>query len=125
MITTENTTTENNQIIAKFMGMVYDNHDNQPNKYWELTDDQNFVSQEAYLQDKDLKFHSDWNWLMEVVEKIESLGFKFQITSQYAAVLKNHSLISQSLICTVDGIYKIQATHETVAAFIKWYKILN
>ena len=25
------------------------------------------------------KYHSDWNWLMEVVEKIESLDYDFQI----------------------------------------------
>ena len=26
-----------------------------------------------------LKFHSDWNWIMEVVEAIEKLKFRFEI----------------------------------------------
>lgn len=67
-------TQENNKILAEFMGMVYDNHDNQPNKYWLLTDEQKFTTSNTYPQNKDLMFDSDWNWLMEVVEKIENLG---------------------------------------------------
>ena len=122
MITTENTTTENNQIIAEFTGV-------EKSSYYSGIDTKGFslgwayVIKEKFYTYEELLYHSDWNWLMQVVEKIESLGFNFQITSQYAAVLKNHSLICQSLISTVDGINKIQATHETVAAFIKWYKI--
>ena len=69
-------TTENNKIIAKFMGYI-----------------DNGCSEEGFLinpttnYDEDiieLKFNSDWNWLMEVVEKIESLkspydGFSWSI----------------------------------------------
>jgi len=28
-------------------------------------------------------YHSDWNWVMEVVEKIESEGFDFKINTQW------------------------------------------
>lgn len=29
------------------------------------------------------KFHSDWNWIMEVIEKIENLGFATKIDHDY------------------------------------------
>ena len=61
---------EYNKKCAEFMGMIYDNHNDQPNKYWELTDKQNFISQKPYLQDKDLKFHSDWNWVIGIIARI-------------------------------------------------------
>ena len=56
-------TTENNKIIAEFMGAT-------------LTKDLQIMypiyeGDSSYV--KDLKYHLDWNWLMEVVEKIESL----------------------------------------------------
>jgi hypothetical protein len=51
---------ENNKIIAEFMGA-------------KLTKDLQIVypiyeGDSSYV--KNLKYHSDWNWLMEVVEKI-------------------------------------------------------
>ena len=106
-------TTENNKIIAKFMGYI-----------------DNGCSEEGFLinpttnYDEDiieLKFNSDWNCLMDVVEKIESLGYNFNITSQNATALQNHSAIYQTNIYSVDGTKKIQATYETVVEFIKWY----
>ena len=57
-----NTTIENNKIIAEFMGYI-----------------DNGCSEEGFLinpitnfdeEINDLRYHSNWNWLMEVVEKI-------------------------------------------------------
>ena len=33
----------------------------------------------SMLLTKDMKFHSDWNWIMEVVEAIEKLRLNFKI----------------------------------------------
>ncbi len=45
-----------------------------------------------------IKFNSDWNWLMPVVEQIENLGFEFTITDT-----------------------SIETTYKAVVQFIKEY----
>jgi hypothetical protein len=115
-------TVEKNKLIAEFMGMVYDNH-GQPNKYWELTDEQNFVSQKPYPQNKDLKFHSDWNWLMEVVEKIETLPdekFQIEINGKWCNFFDMKTLNSVEFE-KADNESKIQNCFEAVVMFIRWY----
>jgi hypothetical protein len=49
---------ENNKIIAEFIDIIFDANRHKP------YEDVNGWRYE------DLKFHSDWNWLMKVVEKI-------------------------------------------------------
>lgn len=62
-------TTDNNKLLADFMGLVQSSI---KNKY--LTE----KSLEGFGigQLTELKFNTDWNWLMEVVEKIESVKDK-------------------------------------------------
>ena len=62
-------TQENNRLIAEFMGFTYEK-----NIGW--YDNEMLMSQDVYdNQDgncfDELKFHSSWDWLMPVVEKIE------------------------------------------------------
>lgn len=45
-------------------------------KQWWDINGKTFLGTKVYY-DKDLKFHSDWNWIMQVVETIEKLGFNF------------------------------------------------
>ena len=119
-MTTKETMMQNNKLIAEFIGMVYDNHNNQPNKYWELTDEQNFVSPKPYPQDKDLKFHSDWNWLMEVVEKIECCDFIFSIHHEVANIF-NGECNELTYNETTQARTKIEAVYNACVEFIKWY----
>ena len=103
-------TTENNKIIAKFMGAT-------------LTKDLQIMypvyeGDSSYV--KDLKYHLDWNWLMEVVEKIENLGYKVDISkwenSQYCGIYLNGKKISGNETNT-----KIEAVYNACLEFIKWY----
>jgi hypothetical protein len=61
-------TIEGNKIIAEFMGAPYDS------KY-DCFDYENAsfnpISSERYLSVNRIKYHSSWDWLMPVVEKIE------------------------------------------------------
>lgn len=45
-----------------------------------------------------LKYHSDWNWIMEVVEAIEKLGYQFDITGNEVGV--NSNIMSMENIST-------------------------
>lgn len=105
-------TTQNNKLIAEFMGWTLDDKD--LNSYRKLN---NNVFKYSLLSN--FKYHTDWNWLMEVVEKIEDLGHDFDINkrenhknvfirgSQYAKITSNKT--------------KIEAVHEAIIEFIKWY----
>lgn len=59
---------ENNKLIAEFMGFV---ESPTTNKYWTKRSLEGFGIGELV----DLKFHTDWNWLMQVVEKIETTSY--------------------------------------------------
>lgn len=60
---------ENNILIAKFMGLKVSN-----------TED--YDSSVHTNVDVDLKYHKSWDWLIPIVEKIESIGFEFNMTGK-------------------------------------------
>ena len=100
----------NNKIIAEFLGYI-----------------DNGCSEEGFLIDPEtnydicidsLQYHLDWNWLMEVVEKIESLGFFFEIKSNWVRITKKREII---VIRWEQDKNKIEATYNACVEFIKWY----
>ena len=102
--------TENNKIIAEFMGLSY------CEKYQFEGWYKNHEHNERICDFDGLKYHSDWNWLMEVVEKIESLNHKnneehFQLVS----------FIHHWLRRKHKELTKIQAVYSACLEFIKWY----
>lgn len=60
------------------------------------------------------RYHSDWNWLMEVVEKIESLE-------------ENNNLMDcfkqSNKVCGLPIYTKIEAVYNACIEFIKWYNL--
>lgn len=115
-------TAENNRIIAEFMGILYgmrkDGHIAEDSK----------VRIHSYLGIEGteglhidyLKFHQSWDWLMPVVEKIES-------------ILPDDSIIyiqyKDCIIPVIEGEFEIQcsedskigAVYRAVCEFIVWY----
>jgi len=71
-----------------------------------------------------LQFHKNWNWLMEVVEKIESLGNNVEIFSFSCIIEPNdeRDLFIQSGSVSLNK-SKIDATYNAVLRFIKWYNL--
>ena len=79
---------------------------------------------------EDLGYHISWDWLMPVVEKIESLEFDFRISFVNAYGNLNYNYHSVH-IETHDGndvifneekfLTKIQAVYKAVLEFIHWY----
>lgn len=97
-------TTENNKLIAEFMGFL--------------------------PRIKNPKYHNDWNILMQVVEKIESLGYELQKENNSVFFKGNYTEISS--FYGMKKYYKtefnkdcnstfIEAVYNACIEFIKWY----
>ena|SRR5690606_28346682 len=107
--------TENNKIIAEFMGHRYDENRN------------SHPSSEYFYEDCELEYHFDWNWLMEVVEKIEETEIENNI-------LMLESIGNEAKFIFDDGCRflnsnigetKIEAVYNACVEFIKWYNNQN
>ena len=98
----------NNKIIAEFMGA-------------KLTKDLKIMypvyeGDSSYV--KNLKYHSDWNWLMEVVEKIRSIDNKAKEdfrTKLLHYQRNNKTLFNLSILEGKEYVYN------ACLEFIKWY----
>jgi hypothetical protein len=107
-------TEETNKLIAEFMGFV---ESPTTNKYWTKRSSEGFGIGELV----DLKYNIDWNWLMEVVEKIENFGFEFFIVESRCRIANNTDKSIETIIDFEIIGTKIQATYKAVVEFIKWY----
>ena len=112
--------TENNKLIAEFMGL---------NLYRENWYKSTIGTEKKICKENDLQYHSDWNWLMEVVEKIErycydeiDTEFKIDIFAG-ASIFIPKSKDREKMPIHFDYINnpKIQAVYNACVEFIKWY----
>jgi hypothetical protein len=94
-------TTDNNKLLAEFMGFQ------QTNIGW-------YDAEEVLLRTEidntfdNLKFHTDWNWLMQVAEKIDEVcGIDLHEWDEHI----NNALCSKSLF----------TTYNACVSFVKWY----
>lgn len=107
----------NNILVAKFMG----GHENGQGKWYSIEKRQREGEPDynAYHTKKTLKYNNDWNWLMPVVDKIESLGF-------YVSIMKsNITCCKDGGISPIFSEYNYKDKHKTtylaVIEFINWY----
>lgn len=67
------------------------------------------------------KYHTSWDWLMPVVEKIE-YDYMYSVSPTWEhCVIQNAGENSEKLYIETDGQSKIEATYYAVVEFIKWY----
>jgi len=68
------------------------------------------------------KYNESWDWLMPVVEKIESLGYALKIIQNncfiYGSTMGDHTEYFKNV---GYGESKLESTWLTVVEFIKWY----
>ena len=103
---------ENNRIIAEFMGWNINIPSTIPTH----------LHQEEQTQGNwELLFHSDWSWLMQVVERIESLGFEFFIVESRCKIAHNTDHSIETLIDFEIIGTKKEAVYKACIEFIKWY----
>ena len=97
---------DNNKLIAEFMELKY--------KRGAYYDEYN---KEKVKQDSNLKFHSSWDWLMPVVEKIENINEWVRVE------ITNNSIIITYMGYNkiTHGKTKIKTVYKAVVEFIKWY----
>lgn len=88
--------TENNKLIAEFMGATWFGHSMENPKPWWIINSKEYYSE-------DLKYHTSWDWLMPVVEKI---GRKD---------CDHEPLAGVTLYSPIGMVY------HAVVEFIKWY----
>ena len=111
-------TTENNKLIAEFMGekLPYKNEQNK----WEF--DVQGAGKISSTNIEDLfrfmgyNYHNDWNYLMLVVEKIESIkGTQIFINGISCEIMFKGKTISKHFNTKIEAVYNACVT------FIEWY----
>jgi hypothetical protein len=116
---------EENKLIAEFMGLLHVDDDKYMDNLREMKSNGIFFEQ-GYMT-SELMYDTDWNWLMDVVDKIESIE-----DGQYDVnILKNGTQIINYIaggILIFDNVgeisysEKIEHVYQAVIKFIKWYE---
>lgn len=122
----KNQIVENNRMIAEFMGAKIEFNGFNLGCYWS----DEFCPTYSGISLHDLKFHSLWNSLMPVVQKIESLkldGFTYTFTMTTCNIFFEHPLIlDNSYIVQVERTENMMIDiYTAVIEFIKWYNKNN
>ena len=118
-------TEENNKLIAEFLGWSKKiNKEEEEIPFYNLPIKfRNPNGIKEYIPIEGFIFESDWNWLMEVVEKIESLGGAVCIGNCVMIIFYLTDVMGESYSKTREliGETKIQAVYNACVEFIKWY----
>lgn len=105
---------EDNKLLAEFLGYQNTTPNDKDFDIYELKG-------KPLIEAMSMKFHSDWNWLMSVVDKIEGLGScQIDISSNWCRIgykdtkfnydSRNHFKVT-----------KKEAVYLACVEFIKWY----
>ena len=123
---------ENNILIAEFLGLKTGKHLGKNRWLNDWFDNEGLING---ARNEQLFFHTDWNWLMVVVEKIETKKYfkkeiQFKIT-KYSVCIQSfvdEVVLSKCVFsswATYGGTEKLRATYNAVIEFIKWYNLNN
>lgn len=129
--------TESNKMIAEFMGHIFNGVEYILPEYERIipfnTQSKKATCLECFkssiFKPSELQYHTSWDWLIPVVEKIESLIFEddeyynFQILGGCCVyIISSHG----NEIVSVDNVSsKIDCAYKAVVEFIKWYNQCN
>lgn len=126
---TNSETIENNKLIAEFMGYSFKMLPDTDNQCYELSGSWDIIHVTEF-EIGCFAYHSDWNRLMPVVERIESLGYYTnsdigftgsdnKTVMHFFRVYKNgYEGIN---IAFSKSTFKIESIYTAVIEFIKWY----
>ena len=98
---------EYNKLCAVFLGWDY-------NKFMDRWNEENFQHKYSHTNSIDLKFHSDWNWIMDVIFKINILP---NSKDQSDTTLQTHRVNVQSTLRSAN----MEAVVLSINKFLIWY----
>lgn len=111
-----------NSLIAEFMGLRHVSDDKYIKNLREMKSNGIYFEQ-GYMT-SELRYDSDWNWLMQVVDKIEGLNFSVEMNRQeegdYQCLIVKKEIIVQTFSSN-----KIESVYKALVEFIKWYNESN
>lgn len=119
---------EGNELIALFMGafiMSSSTTAEGVKTINSLSIDDRASSIPSYDFATKLKYHSSYDWIMPVIEKIEALGYDIQIAKGYTDVMFYYfgaKQMGHQLACG-EGKSKLENTWSAVVDFIRWYNL--
>jgi len=109
---------EYNRLCVEFIGLKC----HEPSGYWTLP---TFMDGDGWTM-TDMKFHSDWNWIMQVVEKIESLLHRpneldtpIYCVTNFRNIVKIETVNDE--IVWVKRSSKKEAFIQAIWEFLQWY----
>ena len=106
-------TRKGNHNIAVFMEDFYDTG-LEPSYY--IRKNKEYKIEEA-------QYHSSWEWLMEVVEKIEDLGFRVQLDKYSCQIYKRYCDFPDNFI--IDADFKedrLENAFDGISSFCEWWE---
>ena len=104
--------TENNKLIAEFMGAIT------VGKSMMFPAEASFPKKEFI---ESLEYDTSWDWLMPVVEKIESID-EYEVVMYDVVGCEIHDRRKGNTIINIHSQdTKINAVYKAVIEFIKWY----
>lgn len=108
--------TVNNKLIAEFLNTQINSDDTyELPKFGTIRLNGDFKTSFTL---EEMKFNKDWNWLMEVVERINNTG-RFEVVIQYGFCYITDGM--DELTLSFPASNTIEAVYQAVVEFIKWY----
>ena len=71
------------------------------------------------IMTNELKFHSDWNWIMEVFKKIQKEGYTYGIVVGASSIWKYEDVTTPIFIQTSED--PLEASVRVLNQFLNWY----
>lgn len=107
-----NNTTENNKLIAEFMGYFYVGY----SPIWRHKDTDEIL--------EELLYHKSWDWVIPVIQEIGNrTEYELVIGAEYSYWNKYGDTVMDGK--EFRGYNSIEHIHEAVIEFIKWYNENN
>jgi hypothetical protein len=109
----EEYTRKGNHHIAVFMEDFYDTG-LEPSYY--IRKNKEYTIEEA-------QYHSSWDWLMTVVEKIEELGFRVYLAKDQCQIYKQYCDFPDNFIIDADFKYdRLENAFDGISSFCEWWE---